>query len=415
MKRVSLIFAMSILCWQLSCSDETTANNDAGPPPCPKDFPFSFEGACLAKEPTKESQRTQCGEIVEDCDKTAKTIPTLDCFTKPAPQPPAGPAKVTLTGFIDVFSSGPDADGIIVQVYDAATLESAIAADKKAGKLVKKYFPSSVTPLGKDLVELKWTDTTKLPTDPARGAARACPKDNKLKLPCIVPKLECGPTKQKCDLKGDEYCHNDKCIDRLRWETRYKIDTQVPTNKYLVIRTLGKDGNGFDDGTWGLMAQFNVYLEADAPKCAADQYNDCINAKGEYEMEVNALSKADYATIPITAGLSGGVPEGHGGIAGEVHDCDDIKLSNFHVGTKPTPTVLTYFNGNPVKTLPDLSRSDGTNNDGLFAALDIVPGPVKVSAAGYVNKVTVTAGSLDVAVLPDTVTVITFEGRKPAP
>jgi hypothetical protein len=411
------ILAVVALVLQPGCSDDSSAGDSGGKRDggadgqlsCPKDYPVNFNGVCIARSPAKVSKRTQCAEIVEDCDTTGQTTPNLACLSGAAPKPPAGPATVTLAGFVDVFSSGPDANNIKIEIFDEAELLKAVDADKQAGKLKTKYFPS-LTPLGSDTVKLNWTDQTKLPVDPVRGPARACPEDYKLKLPCIVPPLECGPSKQKCDLKGDEYCHNDKCIARLRWETRFQIKG-IPTNKFLVIRSTGV--NGFDDGTWGVMAQFDIYLRADAPTCKTGQFNHCINTKGEYELEVNALSKADYTIIPVTAGLASGIPEGNGGIAGEVHDCNDIKLSSFHVGTRPTPTVLAYFNGNPVKTVPDLNQRDGTNIDGLFSALDISPGLVDVTAAGLVGGKVVTAGKLDVAVLPDTVTVVTFEGRKP--
>lgn len=407
----------------LGCSDDTSQNKDLGPTPdgstgdgavtCPKSYPFKYAGVCMPKEPSTEAKRTQCSEIVEDCDKTGKTTPDLSCITAAAPTAPKGPATVTLAGYVDVFSNGPDSDNVVVEVYDSAALIAAIVADGKAGKLKAKYFPTSVKPLNSDTVYLKWTDETKLPEDATRGKARACPMDNKLKLPCIVPQLKCGPSKVECDLKGDEYCHNGQCIERLRWESRYRIPN-IPTNKYLVVRTIGT--HGFKVGTWGIMAQFNIYLRADAPKCTDGEFNDCINSKGEYELEVNALYSGDYSTIPITAGLSGGVPEGHGAIAGQVHDCDDIKLSGFQVGTNPRATVMAYFNGNPVKTLPDLPQlKHGSNIDGLFAALDIVPGEVTISAVGKVGGKLLSAGTIKAAVLPDTVTVITFDGRKPAP
>ena len=420
MKKTWMILPLLVLLGH-GCSDETGKKYDLGPIPdgsvsdgavtCPKSYPVKYEGVCLPKSPSTTASRTQCGEIVEECDKTGKKEPNLKCITAAAPKTPSGPATVTLAGYVDVFSNGPDSDNVVVEVYDGAALMKAIIADAKAGKLKSKYFPTSVKPLNTDTVKLNWTDKTKIPEDATRGKARACPQDNKLKAPCIVPPLKCGPTKVECDLEGDEYCHDGQCIERLRWESRYRI-ANLPTNKYLVIRTIGT--HGFKPGTWGVMAQFNVYLRADAPKCLDGEFNDCLNSKGEHELEVNALYSGDYSTIPITAGLSGGVPEGHGAIAGEVHDCDDIKLSGFQVGTNPTPAVMAYFNGNSVKTLPDLPQlKHGTNIDGIFAALDIVPGEVTISAVGQVGGKLVSAGTIKAAVLPDTVTVITFDGRKP--
>ena len=419
MKKTWMILPFLVLLWH-GCSDDAEPRRDLGPTPdgsveagaitCPKSFPYKHDGVCVPKKPDIEGKRTQCSEIVEECDKTGKKTPNLACITAAVPKAPQGPATVALAGYVDVFSNGPDSDNVVVEVYDGDALMKAIKADAKAGKLKPKYFPA-VKPIASDTVTLNWTDKKKIPEDATRGMARACPKDNKLKLPCIVPQLECGPSKVECDLAGDEYCHGGQCIERLRWESRYRI-ANIPTNKYLVIRTIGT--HGFKPGTWGIMAQFNVYLRADAPKCKDGEYNDCINTKGDYEMEVNALYSGDYSTIPITAGLSGGVPEGHGAIAGEVHDCDDIKLSGFQVGTNPLPAVMAYFNGNPVKTLPDLPQlKHGTNIDGIFAALDIEPGEVTISAIGQVGGKVLSAGTIKAAVLPDTVTVVTFDGLKP--
>ena len=423
--KIAILGCAATLVLGAACSDDSTSDTkDSGPVTdmsttpkdgqvsCPRAFPVSHNGTCLAKKPDTEGKRTQCkqSDMVENCDNSGKTSPNLACWTGSAPTKPSGPATMTLSGFVDVFSSGPDADNIVVEVYDSAALLAAIKAEASAGTLKTKTFPSSVTPLGTYTAKLNWTDKTKPPT-----GARACPADSKLNKPCTVPTIQCGAA--TCDIKGDEYCEPSlkKCIERLRWESRYAI-ANMPTNKRLVVRTRGT--KGFDDGTWSVMAEFNVYLRADAPKCstlsAERRYNDCINDQGHYELEVNALSKADFSTIPITAGLSGGITEGNGAIAGEVHDCDDVKLSGFQVGVQPIPTVLTYFNGNPIKTLPDQSQQKlGTNVDGIFSALDIKAGLARVVALGMVGSKEVTAGVVEAAVLPDTVSVVTFDGRKP--
>jgi hypothetical protein len=77
---------------------------------------------------------------------------------------------------------------------------------------------------------------------------------------------------------------------------------------------------------------------------------------------------------------------------------------------------MVYFNGNPIKTLPDVGRyKSGTNADGLFSALDIRPGLVQVGALALVGDEVVTAGTMTVGILPDTVTVIAFDGPDPNP
>ena len=58
-----------------------------------------------------------------------------------------------------------------------------------------------------------------------------------------------------------------------------------------------------------------------------------------------------------------------------MHDCDNVRVANVEVATSPTADRFTYFNGNPVKTLPDASRAAvGTDRLGLFAALNEKPG-----------------------------------------
>lgn len=381
---------------------------------CPSDTPYSVDGLCFYA-PKYSSKRTQCGEIVENCDTTGQSTPQLSCWLDAPPAAPAGEKTTTLAGFIDVFSSGPSSDKITISVYDAEELEAAITKAAAGDGLGKKSFPSGVNPLGSDTASLNWDDKSAPPTDSTRGAARACPHDKKLGLPCIVPDTSCGSggALPYCDLQANQYCHAGECIERLRWEIRYRIEN-VPTNRRLVIRVHGP--GEFDDGTWGIMAQWNIYLRADAKPCGATETDHCVSADGAYQLEVNALSRADYATIPITAGLSGGIPAGHGAIAGEVRDCDTIKLAGIQVTTEPKPIVMVYFNGNPIKTLPDVGRyKSGTNADGLFSALDIRPGLVEVGALALIEDEFVSAGRMKVGILPDTVTVIAFDGPDPPP
>ncbi len=386
---------------------EGGAGDSAPPKACTqREFPFAFAGMCFA-EPLAEGRRTQCGEIIDHCDTSGQAKPRLDCWQGDPPAAPDGPKTVTLAGYIDVFSSGPDADDLTVEIYEYEKLQAAVVADSAAGKLLPKTFPD-VQPLATDTVNLDWPDKSKPPEDPTRGPARACPADKKSGLPCVVPSPSCGSTQPYCDLAADQYCHDDHCEDRLRWEVRFRVEN-IPTNRRLVIRTRGQ--GEFDDGTWGVMLLYTALLRADAPACEKGQVEHCINDQGAYELEVNAISRADYATIPITAGLAGGVPEGNGALSGEIRDCDGIKLEGVQMATDPLPAVMVYFNGNPIKTLPDLGRFvSGTNIDGLFAALDVRPGAVTVGALGKVDGKETSAGSFEASVLPDSVTVVALDG-----
>ena len=256
---------------------------------------------------------------------------------------------MTLTGFVHVFSSGPDSGNVTVTVYDAAALAG--GAD-----------PVSVTPLGQTVAMLD--PTTQRACDALAANGYSVP----ITASCTLPKCNDGIDGRSDDHK---YCRdlgggNSACSDRLRWEARYEI-ANVPTNKQLVIRTTGPNGKG--DNTWALLVAGDIYLSTGDPACPDNSATDCLDvsdaANPKYQYNVNALSKSDYVNIPTTAGLAGGISPGEGAIAGEVHDCDNIRVGNVAVGTAPAASRFTYFNGNPIMTLPDSSRfSSGHRSSG---------------------------------------------------
>ena len=116
----------------------------------------------------------------------------------------------------------------------------------------------------------------------------------------------------------------------------------------------------------------------------------------------------------MAAGVAGGIPAGHGGIAGEVRDCADVRLQNVEVGTYPAAAVLTYFNGNQWSTLP-VRGNPGTCRLGLYAALDIIPGKVQIEAAGLVGGQTRSFGWYNATVFADAVTIVSVNTGEPLP
>jgi hypothetical protein len=129
------------------------------------------------------------------------------------------------------------------------------------------------------------------------------------------------------------------------------------------------------------------------------------------------LSNADWSTIPSTATLTGGIPMGQGALAGEVHDCDDVRLSNATVYAAPAPNFSNtiYFSDNETNPLPDLSRlTRGTSILGLYAMLSMNPGQVRVAAVGYdPTGNLVHVGSYTAQVFANSVTVVTMRGVLP--
>lgn len=350
----------------------------------------TVEDVCLYP-PMKTVDRTQCGDVTEFCDKTGVTAPSLGCLT--TPKTPGDAKNVTVTGFVHVFSSGPNSSGVSIAFYDAAPL--------LAGTDISQVAPLAMV--------------ANVMLDPA--TQRACDAD--AHFGCTLPGTNCGPVVCADGLGGhpdqQKYCRSDgTCADRLRWEARYTVPN-IPTNKQLVVRATGP--NGMSDSVWANLATWNVFLSTKDHACADNQDNDCYDATNStYQLNVNTLSKSDYVNIPTTAGLSGGIPAGQGAAAGEVHDCDNIRIENAVVGTTPAASRSSYFNGNPIMTLPDSSRI-GTDRLGLYTSLGIMPGKVHVVAAGLTDAAgsLTSMGSFDAYIYADTVSVINVNGGKPKP
>jgi hypothetical protein len=353
-------------------------------------------GTCFYA-PTLAAQRTPCGAVTEYCDKTSVSTPNLDCLNKIGPAPGAPPVTVTLTGFVHVFSSGPDSNGVKVQVFDAASIT---ATD-----------PGTQNPIASLTSAL----------DPA--TQRACDADGSkgCSLPlasgCQLPVCNDGLMGRADDHK---YCRDNgaggECSDRLRWESRYSMPG-VPTNTGLVIRVSGPSGKS--DATWATTASFNIFLSTNDRACTSLTDTDCLDktdaANPKYQLNVSALSASDYVNIPVISGLAGGIGSGNGAVAGEVHDCDNIRVANVEVATTPLADRFTYFNGNPVTTLPDSSRAAvGTDQLGLFAGLNMHPGPVKIETAGVkaLGDDLLSFGTFDAFIYPNTVSIVTINGGK---
>jgi hypothetical protein len=341
--------------------------------------------------------RTQCGDVSEYCDKSGVAAPNLACLGQSGPAPGAAPAKVTLTGFVHVFSSGPDSNNVKVQLFDAAT--------------VTANNPATQQTLGAVNATLDPTTQRACDADSAKGCSLP------LANGCMLPTCNDGLGGRQDDHK---YCRDNgaggECSDRLRWEARYAIPS-VPTNTRLVIRVSGP--TGMSDTTWATTVAFNIFLSTNDRACTSLSDTDCLDlsdaATPRYQLNVSALSAADYVNIPTISGLSGGISSGEGAVAGEVHDCDNIRVANVEVATTPSADRNTYFNGNPVMTLPDASRAAvGTDRLGLFAALNVVPGAVHVETAGVktLGDALMSFGAFDAFVYANTVSIVTINGGK---
>ncbi|MFO0553255.1 MAG: hypothetical protein U0271_33020 [Polyangiaceae bacterium] len=180
----------------------------------------------------------------------------------------------------------------------------------------------------------------------------------------------------------------------MRWECAYTYEG-VPTETELAIRT----ENGAGVSLWSPLIQYNVYIP-----------NSEVTA-GSWDHDVRALAEPDYSVIPQTA-IGHPIAPGNGAVAGEVHDCGDVRLENAVADIDQPKAITTYFSSNEDNPLPDQSAK-GSSVLGLYAALDVPPGPVTVAAGGYVNGEFVALGQHRIWVYADAVSTVTFKGLQP--
>jgi hypothetical protein len=179
-----------------------------------------------------------------------------------------------------------------------------------------------------------------------------------------------------------------------RYECFYEV-AGVPSETELVFKTYSTTAPAL----WAPIYEYNVYA---FPEEIVD---------GVWEHNVRALAAGDYTVIPQAA-IGGNVTPLHGVLAGEVHDCENVRLVNAVVDIDQQKAVTTYFTNNEEHPLPDLGGR-ATSTLGLYAAMDIRPGPVTVAAAGMVGGQYVSAGFFRARIFEDSVTSVTFRGLRP--
>jgi hypothetical protein len=175
-----------------------------------------------------------------------------------------------------------------------------------------------------------------------------------------------------------------------RYECNYTYPN-VPTETEIAIRTMGAN--------WAPLIEYNDYI----PNAQV--------TSGTWSHDVRALANDDYSAIPQAA-IGSGIMTGFGAIAGEVHDCGNVRLSGATVGTNVANESLTYFDNDEASPLPDTSATS-TSILGLYASFDIAPGPASVAALGLVDGKVTTVGYFPAYVYANSVTAVTFQGVWP--
>jgi hypothetical protein len=193
-------------------------------------------------------------------------------------------------------------------------------------------------------------------------------------------------TVKDCTIDGDQ--SEAKC--GTRYECPYEI-TNVPSETELLIKTSGD--------FWADLYDYNVFI----PTAEV--------TGGVWNHDVRALAADDYTAIPQVA-LGGPVSQGNGVAAGEVHDCGNVRLVGATVGTDVKARAISYFTDDEDSPLP-APFATATSTLSLYAAFDVKPGVVTMSAVGLVGGTVTTVGYYRARVFPDSVTSVTFRGLRP--
>jgi hypothetical protein len=308
--------------------------------------------------------RTACSQIATGRPRTpardycvdgaSGMAPDLSCMMTPLTR--GTPQMVTLWGVVDIFANGGNSDGITVEVFQEG-------AGGALGAMVGSY-----------------TSTT----NTEAGATAHCDEDEIL-----------------VDSSG-------VATGESRRLGFFHIEN-VPTETPLIVRTMG------DSGLWSPLYTYNFQILNSEIAPLPATTTACIAGAPTgmgFEYRMRVLSRNDYVSIPLTAGLASGIRSGHGALAGEIHDCADVRLEWAQVGMTGNPMSKVYFNDIADNPLPDSSRTQGTSLLGLYSGLDIAPGPVDVSAVGYVGGQTVSLGYYHAQVFADAVTVVSLRGLR---
>ncbi|HEY1958930.1 MAG TPA: hypothetical protein VGH28_25130 [Polyangiaceae bacterium] len=200
-----------------------------------------------------------------------------------------------------------------------------------------------------------------------------------------------SPSRTNTWLSG---CPTDGCTER---QFTY---ANIPTETPLIIHT----SDGKSAGKWYDFYDYNVY------------FSNASVSGGQVTYDTTAVGTTDPLTVTATVGTS--VSTSKGLLAGEVHDCGDVRLSGAMVNTDVRgETDMFYFTSDETNPTPDLTAStngQGTSDLGLFGALNYQPGvPIHISAVGLQNGQRKLIGAYTVQVFAGAVTGLSLRGRRP--
>jgi hypothetical protein len=172
--------------------------------------------------------------------------------------------------------------------------------------------------------------------------------------------------------------------------------TNVPTETPLIIKTT----DALMAGTWADLYDYNIYIP------------DADVTSNTYAYDATCLAATDIGVVGAAAGITPDPTKGL--VAGEVHDCGNVRLAGATVNTdQPHEGQIWYFTSNEDDPLPDQSAT-ATSVLSLFGGFNLPVGtPIRVSAIGEWQNSTVLLGTDTIQGFAGGVSVLTFHGRRP--
>lgn len=287
------------------------------------------------------------------------TTPDLSCLSNPGTLDTKNSKMVTLTGYVWVFSDG-------VTDSSGTPSSSGVKVEVFTENYQKGDGSISATPIG---------SYTTSPTD------KPDPVDTTWLKNCS----------QGCNLR------------------QYKIPN-IPTETPLVIKT--SDAAGGTD--WATVYDYNIYFSNAQVQAGFPGVSNCPSGDACYD--ATAAAASDLGVVAAAAcGVS--TNGSMGLLAGEVHDCGDVRLTGATVNADTVGGCsMFYFSGPEGDPTPDKGVL-GTSDNGLFGNLNYPAGkPIRVTAVGEDPSAPgkfLMLGTYVVQMYPGAVTALSLRGRRP--
>lgn len=403
-----------------SAGDTGGGRPDGGDGSGPSEAPRSIPSQCGPDQGCDDGETCRDGVCVGDpvADRASRvTDPSTNMATEEGPnlacvgqasETPDGPDTTTLWGAVTRFGGGRKTFDIRVEVYRASAWNPLEACSGEADREDPECHLEYGDPIATTLSE---------PGDAFVGAPTEC--DGEGDCP---DGFECRSVEDEgksCEVSLPEECDIDadcplgyECVkgdvgnECKEQFGLYKVEG-VPTNTDLIVRSRPRDdAPDYVKDAWHHTYVFGIRLFADD-----------VDADGRSRYDVTMVSDSQWILTPNSVGASP-VPEERGIIGGRVRDCAvagerrSWPFSEVSLGTARPAEQVVYFNDDEDDTVPLVDRR-ATNVLGRFAALNVAPGWNRLAGSVRTADGVQSAGSIELYVVPDALTIVTHPGERP--